>query len=92
MTVFDASKNARTEDFQAGDIGYIEVSRAHYIENTGDEDLVFLEVFPDSRYQDISTAQWLERTLPLAWSTNTCTPAKTSSTESPKKEAIIVPL
>ena len=59
MTVFDASKNARTEDFQAGDIGYIEISRAHYIENTGDEDLVLLEVFPDSRYQDISTAQWL---------------------------------
>ena len=36
MTVFDASKNARTEDFKAGDIGYINVSRAHYIENTGE--------------------------------------------------------
>ena len=59
MTVFDADMAARTEDFQAGDIGVIEKTRPHYIENTGADDLVFLEVFPEPMYQDVSTAQWL---------------------------------
>ena len=31
----------------------------HYIENTGNTDLVFLEVFPTPDYQDISLAEWL---------------------------------
>ncbi|MGI4828587.1 MAG: cupin domain-containing protein [Janthinobacterium lividum] len=59
MTIYDAADAARTADFQAGDVGYIEVTRPHYIENTGDEDLVFLEVFPGPYYQDISAGEWL---------------------------------
>lgn len=39
-------------DFQQGDVGYIEISRPHYVENTGEEDLMFLEVFPVGTYQD----------------------------------------
>jgi oxalate decarboxylase len=35
---------ARTADFNAGDIGYVPVTLGHYIENTGDTDLVFLEM------------------------------------------------
>ena len=62
MTVFDSDNKARTMDFEAGDVGYIEVSRPHYIENTGTEDLLFLEVFPISTYQDISAAVWLAHT------------------------------
>ncbi|SEB62000.1 oxalate decarboxylase [Terriglobus roseus] len=62
MTVFEAGAKARTFDFQQGDVGYIGVSRPHYIENTGDEDLVFLEVFPISTYQDIALAEWLAHT------------------------------
>jgi oxalate decarboxylase len=34
----------------------------HYIENTGDADLVFLEVFPTPHYEDISLAEWLAHT------------------------------
>ena len=34
----------------------------HYIENTGDTDLVFLEVFPTPEYEDISLGQWLAHT------------------------------
>ena len=64
MTIFDADKKARTMDFQAGDIGVIEKTRPHYIENTGTEDLVFLEVFPNPMYQDVSTSQWLAHTPP----------------------------
>jgi oxalate decarboxylase len=62
MTVFEAGTKARTFDFQGGDVGYIEMSRPHYIENTGTEDLVFLEVFPIGKYQDISAAEWLAHT------------------------------
>jgi oxalate decarboxylase len=62
MTIFEAGSKARTFDFQQGDVGYIGVSRPHYIENTGDDDLVFLEVFPISTYQDISLAEWLAHT------------------------------
>jgi oxalate decarboxylase len=62
MTVFQAGGKARTFDFQAGDVGYIKMSRPHYIENTGTEDLLFLEVFPIGTYQDISAAEWLAHT------------------------------
>jgi oxalate decarboxylase len=62
MTVFAAGGRARTMDFQEGDVGYIDRSVPHYIENTGDEDLVFIEVFPTPFYEDISLAEWLAHT------------------------------
>jgi oxalate decarboxylase len=62
MTVFAAGGRARTMDFEEGDVGYIDRSMPHYIENTGDEDLVFVEVFPTPFYQDISLAEWLAHT------------------------------
>jgi oxalate decarboxylase len=62
MTVFAAGGLARTMDFQGGDVGYIDISMPHYIENTGDEDLVFVEVFPTPFYEDISLAEWLAHT------------------------------
>jgi oxalate decarboxylase len=36
----------------------------HYIENTGDTDLVFLEMFKASSYQDISLNDWLTHLPP----------------------------
>ena len=65
MGVFAAGKRARTMDFRAGDVGYINQSVPHYIENTGTEDLIFLEVFPTPFYQEISLAQWLAHTPPV---------------------------
>jgi oxalate decarboxylase len=62
MTVFSAGGHARTMDFEEGDVGYIDQSVPHYVENTGDTDLVFLEVFPTARYEDISLAEWLAHT------------------------------
>ena len=62
MTVFAAGGHARTMDFEAGDVGYVEQSMPHYVENTGNTDLVFLEVFPTREYQDISLAEWLAHT------------------------------
>jgi oxalate decarboxylase len=62
MTVFAAGGLARTMDFEGGDVGYIDIAMPHYIENTGDEDLVFIEVFPTPFYEDISLAEWLAHT------------------------------
>ena len=62
MTVFAAGARARTMDVQAGDVGYILQSNPHYIENTWDTDLVFLEMFPTSHYEDISLAEWMAHT------------------------------
>jgi len=65
MTVFAASAHARTMDFEEGDVGYIDKSMPHYIENTGDADLVFIEVFPTPYYEDISLVEWMAHTPSL---------------------------
>jgi len=91
MTVFDSGAKARTMDFQEGDIGYIEVSRPHYIENTGTEDLLFLEVFPISTYQDISAAEWLAHTPARLVDEHLHTGEDFLKTI-PKKESVLVPL
>jgi oxalate decarboxylase len=62
MTVFAAASTARTMDFEEGDVGYIPISNPHYIENTGESDLVFLEMFKTGEYQDISLAEWMAHT------------------------------
>jgi oxalate decarboxylase len=64
MTVVSTGNRARTMDFQAGDVGYVEKTLLHYIENTGDTDLVFLEMFKSDRYQDLSLSEWLSHTPP----------------------------
>jgi oxalate decarboxylase len=64
MTVVATGNKARTLDFQAGDVGYVEKSLLHYVENTGDTDLVFLEMFKSSSYQDLSFTEWLAHTPP----------------------------
>ena len=45
MTVMFPVDNARTMDFNANDVGYVPSNAPHYIENTGDTDLVFLETW-----------------------------------------------
>jgi oxalate decarboxylase len=61
MTVVTTGAKARTMDFNANDVGYVPSMAGHSIENTGSEDLVFLEMFKTSRYQDISLNQWIAR-------------------------------
>jgi oxalate decarboxylase len=64
MTVFAASGKARTFDYQAGDVGYVPFAMGHYVENTGDEPLIFLELFRSDRFADISLQQWMALTPP----------------------------
>jgi oxalate decarboxylase len=64
MTVFGAEARARTFDFRAGDVGYVPFAMGHYIRNTGDRTLRFLEVFASDRYRDVSLKQWMALTPP----------------------------
>jgi oxalate decarboxylase len=59
MTVFASSGKARTFDYQAGDVGYVPFAMGHYVQNTGDEPLRFLEMFRSDRFADISLNQWM---------------------------------
>jgi oxalate decarboxylase len=91
MTVFAAGSKARTFDFQEGDVGYIKMSQSHYIENTGSEDLVFLEVFPVGIYQDISAAEWLAHTPQRLVSEHLKT-GEEFLQKMPKKESVVMPI
>jgi oxalate decarboxylase len=64
MGVFGASGQARTFNFQAGDVGYVPFAMGHYIENTGSTPLRFLEMFKSSYYADVSLDQWIALTPP----------------------------
>lgn len=64
MTVFATGGRARTMDFQAGDVGYVQKTLPHYIQNTGSTDLKFLEMFKSNVYQDLSLSEWLTHTPP----------------------------
>ncbi|EPQ32399.1 uncharacterized protein PFL1_00595 [Pseudozyma flocculosa PF-1] len=66
MTIFAGSTNARTYDFQAGDTAYIKEQSGHYIENIGNDTVVYLELFKAPKYQDISLSNWLALTPPNA--------------------------
>jgi oxalate decarboxylase len=59
MSVFGAENNARTFNFQAGDVGSVPFAMGHYIENIGTTTLRFLELFRSDHYADVSLAQWL---------------------------------
>jgi oxalate decarboxylase len=65
MTVFDAEGNARTMNFNPNDVGYVPQMAGHYIENTGNENILVLEMFADAHFADISLRQWL-RALPAS--------------------------
>jgi oxalate decarboxylase len=64
MTVFATGGRARTADFETGDVGYVLKTLPHYIENTGDTDLKFLEMFKSRSFQDLSISEWLTHTPP----------------------------
>ncbi len=64
MTVFFNGAKARTSDFDAGDVGYIPKTLPHYIENTGDTDLILLEMFKAPVFEDLSLSDWITHTPP----------------------------
>ncbi|HZL67927.1 MAG TPA: cupin domain-containing protein [Candidatus Limnocylindrales bacterium] len=64
MTVFAPVGSARTMNFHANDVGYVPAVAGHYIENTGNTDLVFLEMSKASEFVDSSLNNWIRRLPP----------------------------
>jgi oxalate decarboxylase len=62
MTVFAGNGVARTFDYRAGDVGYVPFAFGHYIQNTGNQTLWFLEMFKSDRFVDVSLNQWMALT------------------------------
>ncbi|KAF2095741.1 Bicupin, oxalate decarboxylase/oxidase [Rhizodiscina lignyota] len=63
-TLFTAEDSANTFDFSSGDVGYFPQSNSHYVQNTGDVDLVLLEVLKADHFSDIALGQWIATTPP----------------------------
>jgi oxalate decarboxylase len=61
MTVVNAEGKARTMNFNQDDVGFVTAMAGHYIENTGKDDLIFLEMFKAPRYMDFSLNEWIAR-------------------------------
>ena len=59
MTVFLAGGNAVTEQFEAGDIGYVPMGAGHYIKNTGTDVCQILIGFNSGIYEAIDMSEWL---------------------------------
>ncbi len=64
MTVFNTGPKVTTNDFRAGDVGVVRRNYGHYIENTGEDVLQFVEVFRSERYEEVSLANWLSHVPP----------------------------
>ncbi|MDF5719494.1 MAG: cupin domain-containing protein [Rhizonema sp. PD37] len=64
MTLFMNNSKAHTADFNANDVGYVPRTFPHYIENTGNTDLIFIEMFKASRFQDVSLNDWMTHIPP----------------------------
>jgi oxalate decarboxylase len=89
MTVFASSGKARTFDYQAGDVGYVPFAMGHYVENTGDERLRFLEMFRSDHFADISLNQWMALTPPELVRAHLNLDEKTMAALSKKKRVVV---
>jgi oxalate decarboxylase family bicupin protein len=91
MTIFAADSNARTFDYQGGDVGYVPAGFGHYIENTGNTTLHFLEIFDTDRFQDVSLTQWLALTPPEIVSASLGISDEVIATFSKTKQVVVGP-
>ena len=66
MSIVMNEGKARTMDFNANDVGFVPRVATHYVENTGNTDVVFLEMFKADQFVDVSLNNWLRRVPPEA--------------------------
>lgn len=59
MSVFLAEGTVVTEQFNAGDVGYVPMGAGHYIKNTGDTLCRVLIGFNSGKYESIDLSEWL---------------------------------
>ena len=59
MTIFGAHGRAKTEEFQAGQVGFVPQGFGHYVEQLGDEPTKFILLFNSPVFEEISISKWL---------------------------------
>jgi oxalate decarboxylase len=91
MTVFFNGGKARTQDFNAGDVGYVPKTFGHYIENTGKTDLIFLEMFRAPKFEDLSLSEWVTHIPPELVMAHLGI-SQDVLAAIPKKKAVVLPL
>jgi oxalate decarboxylase len=88
MTVFGSHGRARTDEFAAGDVGYVPQGYGHYIENIGSDDLEVVFALNNGAYESISITAWMAANPPLLLATNFGVPESTFA-GFPKRETIM---
>ncbi|KAF2183581.1 oxalate decarboxylase [Zopfia rhizophila CBS 207.26] len=88
-TLFTPPKEATTFDYMPGDVAYFPRSNSHYIENVGQEDLVFLEMLQANHFSDMALSQWLALT-PAQIVTDTLNLSNETVSKFSKEKQIIV--
>ena len=77
LGVFGSHGRERTEEFNAGDVGYVPQGYGHYIENIGNEDVELLIALNNGTYESISLADWIGANPHLLLATNFEVPEST---------------
>jgi oxalate decarboxylase len=89
-TVFNTGPAAVTTNFRPGDIGYVKKGLGHYLENTGNTDLVYMEVFRADRFEEVSLSDWLAHS-PIDMVAETLNLDPSTIAQFPKNRPDIVP-
>ena len=89
-TVFNTGPAAITADFHAGDIGLIRKAYGHYLMNTGNTDLVYMEVFRANRFEQVLLSDWLARS-PIDMVAETLNLDRSVITQFPKNRPDVLP-
>ena len=89
MTVF-TTDGVRTMDFSANDVGFVPRVAGHYVENTGDTELVFLEMFAASEFADFSLNNWI-RHLPPEMDTSHLNLDRETISKIPSESLVVIP-
>ena len=89
MTVFGSHGRARTDEFSAGDVGYVPQGYGHYIENTGSDELQVLAVFNNGTYESVNLCAWMAGNPDLLLSTNFGVPESVFAKF--PKDAVVIP-
>ncbi|TCL76747.1 oxalate decarboxylase [Hydrogenispora ethanolica] len=89
MTVFADNGRARTFDYRAGDIGYVPVGNVHYVQNTGDGALWFLEAFRSDRFVEVPLNQMMALTPRSIVAGNLCVGPEFLGALSPERRPVV---
>src|SRR5215471_19663692 len=89
MTVVLNEGRARTMDFNAKAVGFVPRVAGHYIENSGETEVVFLEMFKADQFVDVSLNNWLRRVPPEAVTAHLNLDSAQLAKIPPEKELVI---